>query len=98
MIKLYEKSLHNENTDAQTLIRSSDDPQGLLSYDRNPLNVFSLCKLFPYSFIISIDEMSRKNRGFPQLYILFFYKNKVYKNIEAENGKILRICLEYFPG
>ena len=39
------------------------------------------------------DELNSYMYGTPICTTLFFfYKNKVYKNIEAENGKILRIC------
>ena len=30
--------------------------------------------------------------------ILSLYKNKVYKNIEAESSKIVRVCEEYARG
>ena len=49
--------------------------------------------------VTAIHAVAWDSRGEPAIELvlgrtntLFFYKNKVYKNIEAENGKILRIC------
>ena len=39
-----------------------------------------------------VDGRTVQSRGFLFLFTLFLYKNKVYKNIEAENGKILRFA------
>ena len=41
---------------------------------------------------IALSRIACKNHASVNYIHSFFYKNKVYKNIQAENGKILRIC------
>ena len=62
-------------------------------YIRDATYIITYLKSFPLK-ILSIGFGSEACEmtlvGLPLT--LFFYKNKVYKNIEAENDKILRIC------
>ena len=39
-----------------------------------------------------LEQRKNSDDTFKRHTLFFFNKNKVYKNIEAENGKILRIC------
>ena len=59
------------------------------SYTRNWLS--KITRMWEYKILVHKQHVLKNIST-------LFSKNKTYKNIEAENGKILRICQEYSPG